>query len=77
MLQASSISTGATVVREKERKRKLGLKKTDIPKTTSSWHSAKEIVRLKGVLGLWSGFRLHFGKVSLSIFWIIYKKKEA
>ncbi|KAG2225090.1 hypothetical protein INT45_011772, partial [Circinella minor] len=65
MLQASSISTGATVVRENKRKRKLGLKKTDIPKTTSSWHSAKEIVRLKGVLGLWSGFRLHFVRDAL------------
>ncbi|KAG2181064.1 hypothetical protein INT43_008646, partial [Umbelopsis isabellina] len=28
--------------------------------TTSSWHSAREIVRLRGVSGLWSGFPLHF-----------------
>ncbi|KAL1933385.1 hypothetical protein VTP01DRAFT_7475 [Rhizomucor pusillus] len=26
---------------------------------TSSWHSAKEIIRAKGILGLWSGFGLH------------------
>ncbi|KAI9270551.1 mitochondrial carrier domain-containing protein [Phascolomyces articulosus] len=58
LLQASSISTGATVVREKEKK--LGWKKFDAPKATSSWCSAKEIIRLKGILGLWSGFRLHF-----------------
>lgn len=29
---------------------------------TSSWHSAKEIIRAKGILGLWSGFGLHLCK---------------
>jgi len=28
--------------------------------STSSWYSAREIVRLKGISGLWSGFPLHF-----------------
>jgi hypothetical protein len=43
----------------------------DIPKSgnrpangasTSSWYSAREIVRLKGIAGLWSGYHLHFRK---------------
>lgn len=43
----------------------------DIPKqgnrpangaSTSSWYSAREIVRLKGISGLWSGYHLHFRK---------------
>ncbi|KAI9488005.1 glycoside hydrolase superfamily [Zychaea mexicana] len=57
LLQASSISTGATVVRENRKKQGI---KCNLPKATSSWHSAKEIVRLKGIRGLWSGFGLHF-----------------
>ncbi|KAI8145511.1 mitochondrial carrier domain-containing protein [Fennellomyces sp. T-0311] len=56
LLQASSISTGATVVREN--KKRNGWKNDT--RTTSSWHSAKEIIRLKGIRGLWSGFGLHF-----------------
>jgi hypothetical protein len=30
--------------------------------STSSLHSAREIVRLRGIQGLWSGFPLHFGE---------------
>ncbi|KAL1920874.1 uncharacterized protein VTP21DRAFT_11509 [Calcarisporiella thermophila] len=32
---------------------------------TTSWHSAKEIVRLKGVRGLWYGFPSHFARDAL------------
>lgn len=61
LLQASSISTGATVMRERNNRTNGGGSCNNLP-TTSSWHSAKEIVRSKGILGLWSGYGLHFCK---------------
>lgn len=30
--------------------------------STSSWHSAKDIIKKKGITGLYSGFSLHLGK---------------
>ncbi|KAG0174550.1 hypothetical protein DFQ30_003968 [Apophysomyces sp. BC1015] len=96
LLQASSISTGATVVRsiaENELKRSrstinrtvgagIPISPTAKPPSnnssssysssssvrtvsTSSWCSAKEIVRKRGITGLWSGFRLHFARDAL------------
>lgn len=62
LLQASSISTGATVVRSRAAGPSGPQFKSATVKSTSSWHSAKEIIRSKGIFGLWSGYRLHFGK---------------
>ncbi|CDS09678.1 hypothetical protein LRAMOSA02355 [Lichtheimia ramosa] len=64
LLQASSISTGATVMRERNNRTNGGGSCNNLP-TTSSWHSAKEIVRSKGILGLWSGYGLHFWRDTL------------
>ncbi|OAD74600.1 hypothetical protein PHYBLDRAFT_111764, partial [Phycomyces blakesleeanus NRRL 1555(-)] len=52
LLQASSISTGATVMRP-------------MAENDPSWHSAKEIIKKKGLPGLWSGFGLHFVRDAL------------
>ncbi|KAI9323596.1 mitochondrial carrier domain-containing protein [Dichotomocladium elegans] len=59
LLQASSISTGDTVVRKKEKKSMPYRTPAAPVPTTSSWHSAREIIRSKGISGLWSGFNLH------------------
>lgn len=37
-------------------------KKRNMYTSTSSWHSAKDIFRKKGLTGLYSGFSLHLGK---------------
>ncbi|KAI9008891.1 mitochondrial carrier domain-containing protein, partial [Phycomyces nitens] len=60
LLQASSISTGATAPL-------AGGPGSGLAKkiSTSSWHSAKEIIKKKGVQGLWSGFGLHFVRDAL------------
>ncbi|KAL0088884.1 mitochondrial carrier domain-containing protein [Phycomyces blakesleeanus] len=90
LLQASSISTGATVMRpmaENDPRSMRRIVKTvgaagagagtgagagpqatsSQPKkiSTSSWHSAKEIIKKKGLPGLWSGFGLHFVRDAL------------
>ncbi|KAI7866814.1 hypothetical protein BDF14DRAFT_1743342 [Spinellus fusiger] len=105
LLQASSISTGATVMRpmaetETDIGTGTGTKRQTVTRTvgaglpvsctaqppipihtspaiekmpstakkrvsTSSWYSAKEIIRKKGVAGLWSGFGLHFVRDAL------------
>lgn len=36
-------------------------KKRNMYTSTSSWHSAKDIFRKKGITGLYSGFSLHLG----------------
>lgn len=37
-------------------------KKRNLYTSTSSWHSAKDIIKKKGITGLYSGFSLHLGK---------------
>lgn len=37
-------------------------KRRNMYTSTSSWHSAKDIIKKKGITGLYSGFSLHLGK---------------
>ncbi|RUS19379.1 mitochondrial carrier domain-containing protein [Jimgerdemannia flammicorona] len=80
LLLTSSMATGGTVVRGQNghvNRNALGPGATKIPvlqqqqthghgvKLTSSWHSAKEIARLKGITGLYKGFTLHLGEYEI------------